>query len=286
MQADGTGLPGAALAAKPDAGLFPIRVVAELTGINPVTIRAWERRYELVRPTRTPGGHRLYSRLDVERLREAAALVAEGIAIGRAARMLADDTRSAGRQSGAERAAHWLEVLFGRLEALDDAGMHAALDAAETERAGLSTVVLDLLPGRAASLPALLARFLRSWLKGRLALVAARTRTAERPQVLFLLPGEADPANWLLALAPTIAPYGLHPTVAEVSDVAEGGEALGRASFVAGLTHDAALAEALADNAAVPLFSRSGSRRSRALGDGLPAARAALLATLDRGAAA
>ena len=39
--------------------LFPIREVARLTGVNPVTLRAWERRYGLIQPTRTESGHRL-----------------------------------------------------------------------------------------------------------------------------------------------------------------------------------------------------------------------------------
>ena len=34
-------------------GLFPIREVARLTGVNPVTLRAWERRYGLIQPLRT-----------------------------------------------------------------------------------------------------------------------------------------------------------------------------------------------------------------------------------------
>ncbi|WP_130905178.1 MerR family transcriptional regulator [Pseudomonas sp. Sample_22] len=49
--------------------LFPIREVSRLTGVNPVTLRAWERRYGLIVPTRTASGHRLYSMADVERVR-------------------------------------------------------------------------------------------------------------------------------------------------------------------------------------------------------------------------
>jgi hypothetical protein len=33
---------------------FPIREVSRLTGVNPVTLRAWERRYGLIQPTRAP----------------------------------------------------------------------------------------------------------------------------------------------------------------------------------------------------------------------------------------
>ena len=39
--------------------LYPIREVARLTGINPITLRAWERRYNLIEPVRTESGHRL-----------------------------------------------------------------------------------------------------------------------------------------------------------------------------------------------------------------------------------
>ena len=40
------------------APLYPIREVSRLTGVNSVTLRAWERRYGLIRPQRTPKGHR------------------------------------------------------------------------------------------------------------------------------------------------------------------------------------------------------------------------------------
>ncbi|WP_215201409.1 MerR family transcriptional regulator, partial [Escherichia coli] len=48
---------------------MPIREVTRLTGVHPVTLRAWERRYGLVVPQRTGKGHRLYSEEQVERIR-------------------------------------------------------------------------------------------------------------------------------------------------------------------------------------------------------------------------
>jgi MerR family transcriptional regulator, light-induced transcriptional regulator len=63
----------------------PIRVVAERTGLGVETLRAWERRYGAVRPGRTPGGQRLYSDADVERLRQLARLVEGGRSIGQVA---------------------------------------------------------------------------------------------------------------------------------------------------------------------------------------------------------
>ena len=46
----------------------PIRVVAQRTGLTPATLRAWERRYEVVDPGRSDAGQRLYSDRDLERL--------------------------------------------------------------------------------------------------------------------------------------------------------------------------------------------------------------------------
>jgi len=65
---------------EPDSpGLLPIRAVAQITGVNPITLRAWERRYGLIRPTRTPAGHRLYSQGDVERIQRIQKLAEQGI---------------------------------------------------------------------------------------------------------------------------------------------------------------------------------------------------------------
>ncbi|MDH3986323.1 MAG: MerR family transcriptional regulator [Gammaproteobacteria bacterium] len=60
---------------------LPIRTVANLTGINPVTLRAWERRYSLITPRRTPKGHRLYTNDDVELIKQVLDLLDQGISI-------------------------------------------------------------------------------------------------------------------------------------------------------------------------------------------------------------
>ena len=61
--------------------LFPIRTVSSLTGVNVITLRAWERRYGLIKPVRTPTGHRLYRREDIDRIHSAVALLDKGVAI-------------------------------------------------------------------------------------------------------------------------------------------------------------------------------------------------------------
>ena len=68
--------------------LFPIREVSRLTGVNPVTLRAWERRYGLIQPTRTESGHRLYSLGDIEKVRSILAWIERGVAVSKISKIL------------------------------------------------------------------------------------------------------------------------------------------------------------------------------------------------------
>jgi DNA-binding transcriptional MerR regulator/methylmalonyl-CoA mutase cobalamin-binding subunit len=65
---------------------YPIRAVAQMTGLSLDTLRAWERRYEAVTPRRNDRG-RLYSEADVNRLRQLGQLVSRGHAIGTIAQL-------------------------------------------------------------------------------------------------------------------------------------------------------------------------------------------------------
>jgi MerR family transcriptional regulator, light-induced transcriptional regulator len=62
---------------------FPIRTVSALTGINPITLRTWERRYHLIEPVRTPKGHRLYTKEHIAMLSRVVELLDRGIPISR-----------------------------------------------------------------------------------------------------------------------------------------------------------------------------------------------------------
>jgi DNA-binding transcriptional MerR regulator len=53
----------------PDQPVFSIGAVARVLGIPVPTLRTWEDRYNVVVPERSPGGHRLYSRRQLEQLR-------------------------------------------------------------------------------------------------------------------------------------------------------------------------------------------------------------------------
>ncbi|MEA9978044.1 MULTISPECIES: MerR family transcriptional regulator [unclassified Pseudomonas] len=69
--------------------LFPIREVSRMTGINPVTLRAWERRYGLIQPTRTDSGHRLYSQADIEEVRSILGWIERGVSVSKVGKILA-----------------------------------------------------------------------------------------------------------------------------------------------------------------------------------------------------
>jgi DNA-binding transcriptional MerR regulator len=71
---------------------YPIRAVSKLTGIGIDTLRAWERRYGAVTPTRDDRG-RMYSEADVARLRLLNGAVEEGHSIGRLAALSNDQLR-------------------------------------------------------------------------------------------------------------------------------------------------------------------------------------------------
>jgi DNA-binding transcriptional MerR regulator len=65
---------------------FPIRTVAEITGVNAVTLRAWERRYGLIKPSRTPKGHRIYTREDIRLIQEILDRLSQGMSISQITR--------------------------------------------------------------------------------------------------------------------------------------------------------------------------------------------------------
>lgn len=61
---------------------YEIRQVAELTGLAPSRLRAWERRYQVVRPTRLSNGYRVYNAGQVALLRAFARLIEGGERVG------------------------------------------------------------------------------------------------------------------------------------------------------------------------------------------------------------
>ena len=115
-------------ATDPTDALYPIRTVSNLTGVHPVTLRAWERRYGLVKPHRTPKGHRLYTPADVELIREVTELLGTGISIAQAKQRVGAATTQppATREAEGDAWGTYQSRMARAVEAFDDSGLEAA----------------------------------------------------------------------------------------------------------------------------------------------------------------
>lgn len=132
------------LAMSTDAQLR-IGELARRTGVATELLRAWERRYGLLAPTRTAAGYRLYSSGDVRRVRRMRELLATGLSAAEAASV----ARSEPSETAEPATAVGAQVeLREALERFDDAAAHAAFDrllARLSLDAILDAVVLPLL---------------------------------------------------------------------------------------------------------------------------------------------
>lgn len=104
--------------------LIPMREVVRQTGVNPVTLRAWERRYGLICPVRTEGGHRLYSREDVDAIRRILTWTGRGVAVSKVGELLASQRdrapESAAAQHGeADERQHWRASFLAAVSRFD-----------------------------------------------------------------------------------------------------------------------------------------------------------------------
>jgi MerR family transcriptional regulator, light-induced transcriptional regulator len=129
-----------------ERGLLRIGELSRRSGVSPELLRAWERRYGLLEPTRSPGGLRLYSASDLERVRAMQAHLAEGLGAAEAAELAGRSAVEAVDVPVAPPAAR--EDLDAALSAFDEARAHSVLDAvlgARTLDSTLSEVVLPYL---------------------------------------------------------------------------------------------------------------------------------------------
>lgn len=79
-------------------GVYGISVAAELSGLDPQTLRLYERR-GLLNPARTAGGTRRYSENDLETVQRIVELVASGVNIAGVARILELEASNAALQA-------------------------------------------------------------------------------------------------------------------------------------------------------------------------------------------
>jgi len=106
--------------------LVRIGELSRRTGVGVDTLRAWERRYGLLRPDRSPGGFRLYGAFDEERVRAMKSLIDSGVSAAEAARLAAAEAHAVPGQA-AEGSDH-AERLAKALDRFDEADANAILD--------------------------------------------------------------------------------------------------------------------------------------------------------------
>jgi len=75
--------------------LYTIGTVSQLTGVGAITLRAWERRYELINPVRKDSGHRLYTRKNIEQINRITSLTDQGMRISQITPEMLEDEPAA-----------------------------------------------------------------------------------------------------------------------------------------------------------------------------------------------
>jgi DNA-binding transcriptional MerR regulator len=116
----------------PDTGQLRIGELSRRSGVSNELLRAWERRYGLLRPTRSDGGYRLYSAQDERRVASMRAHLERGLSAAEAARLTLDEDAGADADavppSDTPVLVRGTQRLRAALDALDEGAAHAALD--------------------------------------------------------------------------------------------------------------------------------------------------------------
>lgn len=89
---------------------YSIGEVAERCGINPVTLRAWQRRYGLLKPQRSEGGHRQFDESDILRIEAIKRWIESGVSVSKVKALL-DENTLAGNPGWASLQEELLSVL-------------------------------------------------------------------------------------------------------------------------------------------------------------------------------
>ncbi|MGN6800065.1 MAG: MerR family transcriptional regulator [Gaiellaceae bacterium] len=123
-----------------ERGGLRIGELSRRSGVSPELLRAWERRYGLLKPARSAGGLRLYSDDDLDRVEAMQRNLAEGFAAAEAAALAARPASPRDAMSSqAGRAA-----LAGALAQFDDGAANSAFDEL-LARFSLDTVLRDVV---------------------------------------------------------------------------------------------------------------------------------------------
>jgi MerR family transcriptional regulator, light-induced transcriptional regulator len=159
--------------------VYTVSQAAALSGVSKSTLRAWERRYGIIHPTRTDGGYRLYDASQVALLREMAARVDGGMRAAQAAASLMGASFDGHNGAGDDHTPGHEAVRFDLVEAavsLDPQRLAGTVDAA-FESAPVEEVVRTWLMPQ-------LHRIGRAWALGDISVAQEHQITAELMRAL------------------------------------------------------------------------------------------------------
>jgi len=75
-----------------EKGVYNVKAISKKLGLQPGTLRAWERRYNIVTPKRNEVGHRIYTENDLTKLKWLVDKVQQGFTISQAVDLLSEET--------------------------------------------------------------------------------------------------------------------------------------------------------------------------------------------------
>jgi len=185
-----------------DRPLLRIGELSRRLGVSDHVLRAWESRYGLLQPVRSPGGFRLYSEADEARVRRMRAYLADGLSAAEAARAVLEGGTSpdpgwlAGPPAAAAAGSEPLAALRQALDAFDEPTAQAVLDRLMTELslpAVLRDVVLPYLTDlgerwQRGTASIAMEHFASNLIRGRLAGLARGWGSGHGPQALLACP--------------------------------------------------------------------------------------------------
>ena len=111
-----------------ESGFLRIGELSKRSGVNPERLRAWERRYALLEPTRSTGGLRLYSQADLERVRVMCEYLDGGLAAAEAASLAKRGAAEEPAPAAALSPAALRAELAAALDRFDEPRAQAVLD--------------------------------------------------------------------------------------------------------------------------------------------------------------
>jgi methanogenic corrinoid protein MtbC1 len=200
--------------------LVRIGELARRVGVPPATLRAWERRYGILKPDRTESGYRLYSGEDERRLRAMLELITRGQAPAEAAAGVLGGGATVAPEPQTTAAQPLADELLERLTAFDGAGAHRAIDRAVdaySVEGLIERIVLPVLQRTGelwaeGELSIAQEHFTSHLLRGRLLAIGRAGETGEGPLALLACPPGEEHDLGLLCFALILRERGWRTT--------------------------------------------------------------------------